>query len=146
MKIDDVINAVILSLQEIFGDGYKYYPENIGQNMEEPCFYVQYLSGNEKYLVGNRYSSLSHFVIHGHVEDTLNKKSDLNKMATNLYQLEYIQLKNGDLIRLENRNSNIEDDVIIFYFDVNVHLIKKKIDNSVNMQNINTNEGVKKSG
>lgn len=143
MEIDDIIDAVILSLEEIFGDKYKYYPENIGQNMELPCFYIKYLKGKEDYLVGNRYSSKSSFVIHGHVEDTLDKKEKLNKMATSLYELEYIKLKNGNLIRLENRNSNIEDDIVIFYFDVNVHLIKKKNDDSENMQNINMNEGVK---
>jgi len=144
MGINDVINAVILALQEIFGDGYRYYPENVGQNMEEPCFYVQYLNGREDYLVGNRYSVSQHFVIHGHVEESIEKKKKLNEMSTSLYELEYIKLKNEDLIRLENRNSNIEDNVVIFYFDVNVHLIKKKIDESVNMQSINMNEGVKK--
>lgn len=144
MGINDVIDAVILALQEIFGDGYKYYPENVSQNMELPCFYVQYLNGREDYLVGNRYSSSSHFVVHGHVKDTLDKKEKLNEMSTSLYELEYIKLKNGDLIRLENRNSNIEDNIVIFYFDVNVHLIKKKKEDSENMENINMNEGVKK--
>ena len=143
MGINDVIDAVILELQKIFGDGYKYYPENIGQNMETPCFYVQYLRGREDYLVGNRYSVLSNFVIHGHVNETLNKKADLNTMSTDLYQLEYIKLKNGDLIRLENRDSHIEDDVVIFTFNVKVHLLKIKSDDSESMQSINMNEGVK---
>ena len=146
MGINDVIDAVILALQEIFGDSYKYYPENIGQQMEEPCFYIKYLNGNEDFLVGNRYAVASHFVIHGHVKDSLNQKEELNSMATNLYQLEYIKLKNGDLIRLQNRNSSIEDNIVLFYFDVNVHLIKKKTDDVPNMNEISLNEGVKENG
>lgn len=145
MEIDDVIDASILALQTIFGDKYKYYPENVGQNMEVPCFYIQYLNSKEDYLVGNRYSSSSHFVIHGHVKDTLDKKAKLNEMSTMLYELEYIKLKNGDLIRLENRNSNIEDNIVIFYFDVNVHLIKKKKEDTESMKNINMNGGVKEN-
>lgn len=144
MEINEVIDAVIIALEKIFGDGYKYYPENVGQNMEVPCFYIQYLNSEENYLVGNRYSSLSHFVIHGHAEDGLNQKEKLNEISMQLYELEYIKLKNQNLIRIENRNSKIEDNVVIFYFNVNVHLIKKKIDSSENMQNINMNEGVKK--
>lgn len=146
MEINDVINAVIIALDGIFGNKYTYYPENIGQDMNLPCFYVKYLYGNEDYLVGNRYASNSHFVIHGHVKDDLDKKSNLNKMATLLYQLEYIKLANGNLIRLENRNSNIEDDIVVFNFDVNVHLLKNKNDDSENMQNITMNEGVKYNG
>ena len=146
MGINDVIDAVIEALDKIFGKDYKYYPENMGQNMEVPCFYVQYLNSNEDYLVGKRYSSSSHFVIHGHAKDGVNQKEKLNEMATLLYELEYIKLSNGDLIRLENRNSRVEDNVVIFPFDVNVHLLKKENEDSVNMQDINMNEGVKKDG
>lgn len=144
MGIDDAIDSIILELNEIFGKEYTYYPENVGQGMKLPCFFVQYINGSEDYLVGKRYESKSHFIIHGHVENNENKKSNLNKMLTSLYNLEYIKLKNGDIIRLINRNGKIENDEVFFYCDVNVHLIKSKQEESVNMQNISMNEGVKK--
>ena len=144
--IQDAIDALILGLNEIFGDEYTYYPENIGQGMKLPCFFVQYINGNEDLLVGQRYSSKSHFVIHGHVLDDENKKKSLNDMASLLYSLEYIKLRNGDLLRLENREIKIEDNEVFFYCDINVHLIKKKAEEIINMQNINMNGGVKKNG
>lgn len=145
MSINNAIDAIILGLQEIFGDNYTYYPENIGQGMKLPCFFVQYINGSEDALVGKRYSSKSHFVIHGHVKDDENRKKALNEMSTSLYELEYIKLANGDLIRLENRNSNIEDNEVFFYCDINVHLIKKENEEEINMENISMNEGVKEN-
>lgn len=143
MEINDVIDSTILELNEIFGKEYKYYPQNIGQAMEVPCFFVKYINGDESLLVGKRYLSQSHFVIHAHVKDDLNKEIELNKIATRLYNLDYIKLKNGNLIELKNRNININDDVVFYYFDVNVHLIKTKQEEIINMEDINMNEGVK---
>ena len=143
MEINDAIDAIILGLNEIFGKEYTYYPQNIGQGMNLPCFFIHYLNGNEKLLVGKRYSSSSHFVIHGHVKDDLEKESELNKIITKYYQLEYITLSNGDLIELKNRETKIEDNVAYMFFDINVHLIKNRQENDCNMENINMNEGVK---
>lgn len=144
MEINDAINAIILALQEIFGDDYTYYSENIGQGLNLPCFFVQYVNGNEEYLVGNRFAVQSQFVVHGHVEE--NKKEELNQMATKLYYLEYITLSNGDIVRLENRNSKIENNEVFFYCDLNVHLIKKTTDDSENMENITIDGGVLENG
>lgn len=146
MSINDAVDAIILALHEIFGNDYTYYKENIGQGMKLPCFFVQYINGSEDALVGNRYSVQSHFVVHGHVEDNENKKKALNEMSSLLYELEYIRLKNNDLIRLENRNSSIEDNEVFFYCDINVHLIKKEEEEIYNMENISLNEGVKENG
>lgn len=143
MGINDVIDAIILELNEIFGEKYTYYPENVGQGMKVPCFFVKWINGSEDLLVGKRYSSKSHFVIHGHVKEDENKNASLNEMATTLYNLEYITLKNGDLIELQNRNIKVEDGIVVCFIDVNVHLIKSKKEDAVNMESINMNEGVK---
>lgn len=142
MTINDAIDAMILALQAIFGDTYTYYPENMGQAMQLPCFFVSYINGTEDYLVGKRYDSKSHFIIHGHVENSNSMKKELNNIATLLNQLEYITLPNGDLIRLENRNSKIEDNDVIFYADINVHLLKLP-EEDTKMESINVNGGIK---
>ena len=142
MGINDAINAIILALNAIFGDEYTYYAKNVGQGMKLPCLFVQYIDGSENLLVGNRYESQSHFVIHAHIEDSFNKNNELNDIVTKLYELEYITLANGDLIRLENRNSKVEDNDILFYIDLNVHLLKNPKE-EIKMQNINIEERVK---
>ena len=143
MGINDVIDAVILELQEIFGDNYTYYPENVGQAMKLPCFFVQFVAGNEKALVGKRYASKSHFVIHGHVENDGNQKAALNNMATLLYNVEYIKLSNGDLIRIEEKDTKVENNEVFMDFYVNVHLIKTKQEEIINMEKMNMNGGIK---
>lgn len=143
MVINPIIAGISIKINELFGDGYKIYDNNVNQGMEKPCFFINFLDGEESRQIGleiRSYLDILHFDITGFAEN--DDRATLNDMIDKLYDLEYIKLENGVLIRADKMKPKIEDDVLHFFIDYKV-FVNKKDDESIKMDNYDYNEEVK---
>lgn len=143
MVINPIIAGISIKINELFGDGYKIYDNNVNQGMEKPCFFINFLDGEESRQIGleiRSYLDTLYFDITGFAEN--DDRATLNDMIDKLYDLEYIKLENGVLIRADKMKPKIEDDVLHFFIDYKV-FVNKKDDESIKMDNYDYNEEVK---
>lgn len=118
---NDIIDGISIKLNEVFGDDYAIYSENVEQGLEEPCFFIQHITNTDSPFVGNRKNRRVNFDIHyfGKSREDMQAVGD-----TMLDELEYITLLNGDILRGIDRSYQIIDDVLHFSVTYPVVLIK----------------------
>lgn len=102
------------------------YDEQVQQGFQEPCFFVLMLNSGQTREVDRRYRRALLFDVHYFPADTLDKKSECNKVAEQLYeQLEYVEY-DGNLYRGQNMRHEVVGDVLHFFVSFSVHLIREK--------------------
>lgn len=146
MVINEIITGISLKIKEIFGDGYHVYDDGVEQGLEKPCFFINYLDGEETRQIGleiKSYLDTLHFDVTGFAEN--DDRPSLNDMADKLYYLKYIKLNNGILIRADSLKPTIKDNVLHFFIDYKI-FINKKDTESTKMGEMNYNEEVKNNG
>ena len=108
--VNDIINAISIKLNSVFGEGCKIYTENVEQGLTEPCFFIKYLTTTTKPYLGKRkrhsYSFDIHYFPEAGNEEMLNVAEDM------LEALEWVTLLNGDILRGLSPQSEIVDDVL----------------------------------
>lgn len=146
MVIKDVTDGISIKINELFGDEYEIYDNNTEQGMEKPCFYINYLDGERKLQNGieiKHYLDTLHFDITGFAQN--DDRASLNDMADKLYDLEYITLLDGTLLRADSMKPKIEDGVLHFFIDYKIFIAKKDKE-STKMGDYDINEEVKRDG
>lgn len=139
-SIAKVLDGISNKIFSVFGNDYNISTDDIPQNFEKPAFFIKVLNDNEKHYRGRRYSSNKSFVIYGF--STNDSEEELYKMGESLYNLEYIELEDGSLLRGINRSFRVENKTLIFLIDYNTFVYKKGIEDE-KMQTIYINEEVK---
>ncbi|PPQ49124.1 hypothetical protein C5G87_07040 [Paenibacillus peoriae] len=124
--MEDVKNGILKYLST-FKTGVSVYDERIEQGFKEPCFFVLLIDGSQARELDRRYMRTHSFDIHYFPDpDNLEKRRECEAVADRLYEeLEYIQWK-GSLYRVVGMKHQIVDDVLHFFLDVNVHLMRPK--------------------
>lgn len=108
--VNDIINAISIKLNSVFGDRYSIYSENMEQGLTEPCFFIKYLTTTTKSYLGKRKRHSYSFDIHYFPE--AGNEEMLNVAENMLEALEWITLLNGDILRGLSLQSEIVDDVL----------------------------------
>ena len=139
-NIQKVIDGISKKNFSLFGEKYNINTDAIPQDFNKPAFFIKVLNDKEKHYRGKRYSSNKSFVIYGFAEN--DTEEELYEMGENLYNLEYIELEDGSLLRGINRSFKVEDKTLIFLVDFNTFIYKKSVDGD-KMQKININGEVK---
>lgn len=124
--MEDVKNGILKYLST-FRTGVPVYDERIEQGFKEPCFFVLIIDGAQNREFNRRYMRTDSFDIH-YFPDPNNpeKRRECEAVADRLYEeLEYIQWE-GSLYRAVGMKHQIVDDVLHFFLDVNVHLMRPK--------------------
>jgi hypothetical protein len=125
--INNIITGISQKIDEEFNinsDEYTIYTDGVEQGLKEPCFFIFSLKPSNRQLVGNRYERKYPFDIH-YFPSTTEINFELNEMVERLYQsMEYIMV-NGELIRGTKMNAEIVDDVLHFFINYNLHVIKQ---------------------
>ncbi|MCI9000899.1 MAG: hypothetical protein HFJ26_08500 [Clostridia bacterium] len=142
MKTNDVIDGISIKIDEMFGDEYKIYTNNVKQGLEMPCFFIKSLPSNKQKLIGNRYENEINLVIHTMIEDSENKEEQLNDIADKLYELEYVMLLTGDLLRGYDMKTEISDGVLLFFITYK-YFTYKQTQQEIEMNNLTINGEVK---
>lgn len=141
--LNDVLDGISIKLNEVFGETYTIYTNNIEQGFNIPCFFIKMLPENRSKKLGNRYYNETSFVIHVFLENAT--VEELNDIAEALYQeLEVIKLVSGDMLRGNNMKKEINDDILEFFIDYN-YFTYKEVEKVDAMETIEVNGEVKKN-
>ena len=110
--INSVLDAVTTQLGTTFGMNYRYYVEDVEQNLVVPCFTVDVLQPSERSKSPWLYDRTAPLVIHYFTDDKKDTKKDCYAMAERLVEcLEYLPFKNT-ILRGESINWHIVDGVL----------------------------------
>ena len=140
MKTNDIIDGVSIKLNELFGENYELYTNNVKQGLKMPCFFIKTLPSSKKKLIGNRYENEINLVIHSMLRES--NLEEFNNISDKLYGLEYITLLNGDILKGYDMKTQISDGVLLFFITYKFFTYKEIIKEN-DMEQISNNEEVK---
>ena len=140
--VNDLIDAISIKLNQVFGDGKRIYSETVKQGLQEPCFFIAVLNPLQTQMIGTRYFRQHPFDIH-YFPAVQDNNNELQGMASDLFDaLEYITLTNGDLVRGSEMHYEVVDGVLHFFVDYNMFVNKVEVP-ADNMETLTVNNDVK---
>lgn len=143
--INSIIEAISISLNEEFGDGYEIHMEEIKQGLKEPCFFIACLNPTTELFLGKRYFRTNQFCIQ-YFPETNEKQRECNGVAERMLQcLEYITIYGEDKpIMGTKMKYEIVDGVLNFF--VNYDCFVRKIEQQTPMESLQASTSVKEGG
>lgn len=124
--INSIIEAISVTLNGAFGDGYEIHMEELEQGLEEPCFFISCLNPSVSQFLGKRYFRTNQFCIQ-YFPAAREKQHECNDVAERLYEcLEYIT-PDGDTspIRGTKMKHKVVDGVLNFFVNYDLFVYKK---------------------
>lgn len=110
--VNALLNAVTKHLGTHFGTGYRYYVENVEQNLTKPCFTVDTLIPIQRSKSPILYDRTIPIVVHYFSDSKTNLKQDCYSMGEQLVELlEHLPFKNT-ILRGQDISYQIVDDVL----------------------------------
>ena len=110
--VNSILDAITTQLGKTFGTEYRYYVENVKQNLTAPCFTIDVLAPSERSKSPVLYDRTMPFVVHYFSDSKTNLKRDCYDKAERVLEcLEYIPFKNT-ILRCEDMSWQIVDDVL----------------------------------
>lgn len=110
--VNSLLNAVTKQLGKTFGTNYRYYVENVEQNLTRPCFTIDTLTPLQRSRSPILYDRTIPLVVHYFSDSKTNLKQDCYSMAERVLEcLEYIPYETT-MLRGEDISWQIVDDVL----------------------------------
>lgn len=143
--INSIIEAISISLNEEFGDGYETHMEEIKQGLKEPCFFITCLNPTTELFLGKRYFRTNQFCIQ-YFPETNEKQRECNGAAERMWQcLEYITIYGEDKpIMGTKMKYEVVNGVLNFF--VNYDCFIRKIEQQTPMESLQASTNVKEGG
>lgn len=143
--INSIIEAISISLNEEFGDGYETHMEEIKQGLKEPCFFITCLNPTTELFLGKRYFRTNQFCIQ-YFPETNEKQRECNGVAERMLQcLEYITIYGDDKpIMGTKMKYEVVDGVLNFF--VNYDCFIRKTEQQTPMESLQASTSVKEGG
>lgn len=143
--INSIIEAISISLNEEFGDGYETHMEEIKQGLKEPCFFITCLNPTTELFLGKRYFRTNQFCIQ-YFPETNEKQRECNGVAERMLQcLEYITIYGEDKpIMGTKMKYEVVDGVLNFF--VNYDCFIRKTEQQIPMESLQASTSVKEGG
>lgn len=91
-------------------------------------------------MIGDRYECEFNLVIHSMLEKE--NQEEFNNISDRLYEIEYITLLNGDMLRGYNMKTEISDGVLLFFITYKFFIYKEMLETD-NMEQISNNQEVR---
>ena len=96
--VNSLLNSVTKQLGTTFGTGYRYYVENVEQNLTKPCFTIDLLMPIERSKSPILYDRTMPLVVHYFSDSKTNLKQDCYNIAERAVEcLEYLPFQNSIL-------------------------------------------------
>lgn len=114
----NIIDSLTVALHKEFGDNYRYYFEEIEQNVKKPCFVVGLLNPMVRSTNAIRYIQTSPVVIHYFTDKTTvaDVNRDCYSIAERLWNiLEYLNLGSGVTTLGYDMSWELVDGVLQFF-------------------------------
>ena len=143
--INSIIEAISISLNEEFGDGYETHMEEIKQGLKEPCFFITCLNPTTELFLGKRYFRTNQFCIQ-YFPETNEKQRECNGVAERMLQcLEYITIYGEDKPIMGTKiKYEVVDGVLNFF--VNYDCFIRKTEQQTPMESLQASTSVKEGG
>lgn len=143
--INSIIEAISISLNEEFGDGYETHMEEIKQGLKEPCFFITCLNPTTELFLGKRYFRTNQFCIQ-YFPETNEKQRECNGVAERMLQcLEYITIYGEDKPIMGTKMKYEVVDGVLNYF-VNYDCFIRKTEQQTPMESLQASTSVKEGG
>lgn len=144
--INKIIDAISISLNSQFGDGYEIYTESIEQGLKEPCFSVFCLNPTNDLFRNNKYFRNNQFCIQ-YFPSTSEPKTECNTVLEKLYDyLELITIVENETTNSVTRGSRMKGEVVdgVLNFFVNYNMFVYKVETPADsMENLQVDTDVK---
>ena len=136
--VNELLNGVSNQLYDVFGADYRYYVENVEQNLTKPCFAIDSILPLQRARSRYLYDRTIPIVVHYFSPNKATTKKDCYEKAELMVEaLEYVPL-NGSLIRGEDISWQIVDDVLQLF--ITYRFITRKVtSNEDNMETLTNN-------
>lgn len=125
--LNEILDGVNRKLKELFGRDTVIHTDPVEQGLTEPCFFVGFIEPSERPMIGQRY----YRNIGLYIQYLPGRQTQINRELYRVSDvltdgMEYIALKNGDLLRGSGRSSKITNGVLSFFVSYNMFIIKPK--------------------
>ncbi|MFD2703814.1 DUF6838 family protein [Paenibacillus shunpengii] len=120
-----VIDGIILKLADI-DPTIEAYDEHQEQGFKGPCFFVLEVDGNQAGLIGRRFKRSSLYDIHYFPKSDVDPRKECHDIADRLYCLMESFEWGGYRYKGTNLRHQVIDNMLHFFLEVKVHLIKPK--------------------
>lgn len=132
--VNDITKAIGKAINTEFNadtDQFEIYSEEISQELNEPCFFIQCLESGHNQFLGERYERTNSYMIQ-YFPESEQYESECAEIAERLYWcLEYITVAGDTLpIRGTNMHAEVQDNVLNFTVSYN-GFVRKITDKTV---------------
>lgn len=142
--LNKVIDGIAQKLNQVFGDGYEIYIDQVEQGLKEPCFLIVCLTGRQEQEIGVAYNRELPFDIH-YFPQAKKITREVNSVVDTLnIGLEYIQIEDG-LLRGTDLKHETTDGVLHFFVNYDLRL-RKVVEREEYMEDLEHMERVKTYG
>lgn len=137
--INNIIDAISISISLVFGENYEIYTESVKQGLKEPCFFISCVNPTSRIFLDRRYFRENLFCIQ-YLSSEGEKETDCNDVVEKLFDcLEYINV-DGDLLRGTKMHSELTDGVLNFFVNYNMFVYKFKDEERLNMEELEVSD------
>lgn len=127
ISLENIKNAVSQKLDDLFGDEYSIYTEEVKQGLNPPAFFIQFIEPTKRQVLDNRYFRTHPLdIVFFPVENGTELKQCENVSETLFDGMEYITV-DGDICRGSKMHYEIVDKVLHFFVQYNMSVLKPKI-------------------
>lgn len=136
--VNDLLAAISTQLYTTFGNDYRYYVENVEQNLTKPCFTIDTILPTQRSKSPVLYDRTMPMVVHYFTDDKKDTKSDCYAKAEQVVEcLEYLPFKNTTL-RGKDISWQIVDEVLQIFITYKF-TTRKVLGDETNMEALITN-------
>ena len=142
--LNETIDGIAQKLNQVFGDGYEIYIDEVKQGLKEPCFLIVCVTGGQEQVIGALYKRQQAFDLHYFPKEKQITR-EINSVADTLnMELEYITV-DGNLIRGTKMKHETIDGVLHFFVNYDMR-VRKVVDPDPFMEDLTIIERVKTDG
>lgn len=124
--VNKIIDGISIKINELFGDNYYIYSENVKQGFKEPCFFISLLKPSSTPKLGNRSLREYNFGIQYFPRSSNSKNAEMYEVSEKLISgLEYISFENK-LLRGSKIKAEIVDDVLHLFIKYSLFVVQKE--------------------
>lgn len=129
----EIIDAISVRLNEVFGEDYTIYLEQVEQGLQTPCFFIQPIESTDKNMISIRKYRTNTFVITFIPSGTGSQREQLVQVANRLLDhFDSFDLGNGVVLPTFDRSIDVADGTLNFILAFKYY--KYKNGNSDDMQ------------
>lgn len=139
MEIKDIITAISVKLDQVFGEGYTIYDDEIPQGFKTPAFLILFLNLENIRQIGGRWRVNTLFNIQYFPR---NGRTEASNVALKVQQaLKEITLLNGTVMLGTNGNAEIVDGIAHNFINFNFFL--QEVEAKIFMESIEQHSQLK---